>query len=427
VTGGIRAFSAMQTEIAIVGAGPAGLTAAIASAGAGAKTIVIEANPSAGRKLLRTGRGRCNLTHAGSIEQFIRAYGPFGRFLSHSLHEFSPRDLRRYLAEHALQTRVEDNGCIFPASDRASDVLGVLIRDSEKHAVRFLFGRKVSAVEKTGDGFVLRTYDMEVAARSLVIATGGVTWPQTGSTGDGYDFAKALGHKAVEPRAALTTLITTEGWPGQLQGVGVENVTITARAGNRRFRTAGAMMFTENGIGGPAVFDLSRLITDFLGGGEPLIKVNVDLLADYSHEQLEDKIISDCAKHPKKRLENIVGAFLPRSLALNLTARIAPTSSIAAAQLSKSDRRRLIGLLKGLELSIRKTGPISQATVTRGGVSTEQINRLSMESRICPGLFFAGEVINVDGPCGGYNLQIAFSTGHLAGKMAAESARASRD
>jgi hypothetical protein len=207
-----------------------------------------------------------------------------------------------------------------------------------------------------------------------------------------------------------------------LQGVGLENVTITAKVANRRFRTAGAMMFTENGIGGPAVFDLSRLITDFLTAEDAPIKVTVDLLAEYSQQKLENKIISLCAKNPKKLVESIVASFLPRALALNIAARIAPPSSISAAHLSKTDRRRLIALLKGLELSIKKTGPILKATVTRGGICTAQINRKTMESRICPGLFFAGEVINVDGPSGGYNLQIAFSTGYLAGKMAAKSA-----
>jgi len=415
-----RASSSMKTEVAIIGAGPAGLMAAIASS-ASAKTIVIEANPSPGRKLLRTGRSRCNLTHAGTIEEFVRAYGPFAAFLSHSLHQFSPADLQRYLAEHGLQTKVERSGCIFPVSDRASDVLAVLIKDSERLAVRFLFGRRVSAVEKSKDGFVLRIRNEQVIARSVVIATGGVTWPQTGSTGDGYEFAKSLGHKVVQPRAALTTLVTVEDWPSQLQGVGLENVTITAKAANRRFRTAGAMMFTENGIGGPAVFDLSRLITDFLPAEDAPIKVTVDLLTEHSQQELENKIISLCAKYPKKLLESIVAAFLPRALALNMAARIAPASSISAAHLSKPDRRRLIALLKGLELSIKKTGPISKATVTRGGVCTAQINSKTMESKICPGLFFAGEVINVDGPSGGYNLQIAFSTGYLAGKMAAKS------
>lgn len=411
----------MKTEVAIVGAGPAGLMAAIASAGAGAKTIIIEANPSPARKLLRTGRGRCNLTHTGSIDEFVKAYGPFGRFLSHSLHEFSPQHLRSYLAEHGLKTRVEGNGFVFPVTDRATDVLKVLLADAKDLSVRFIYGRKVLGIEKGPAGFVVRTQDRNIVARCVVIATGGVTWPQTGSTGDGYDFAKAFGHKIAQPRAALTTLVTAEGRPGQLQGLGVENVMITAKAGGRRFRTNGAMMFTENGIGGPAVFDMSRLLTDFLPAENEPVKVTVDFLPACQPQQLEKKLISLCAEHPKKLLENILAVFLPRSLALHITSRITSASSVPAGRLSKPDRRRLIGLLKGLELSITHTGLVSQATITRGGICTGQINRLSMESKICPGLFFAGEVINVDGPCGGYNLQIAFSTGCLAGKSAAKS------
>jgi predicted Rossmann fold flavoprotein len=410
----------MKTEVAIVGAGPAGLMAAIASATGGAETVVVEANPSAGRKLLRTGRGRCNLTHTGSVDEFVKAYGPFGRFLSHSLHEFSPQHLRSYLARYGLKTRVEDNGCIFPITDRATDVLKILLADAKGLSVRFIYGRKVLGIEKGPDGFVVRTTDRNIIARCVIITTGGVTWPQTGSTGDGYNFAKTFGHKIAQLRAALTTLVTAENWPGRLQGLGVENVTITAKAKGRRFRTQGAVMFTENGIGGPAVFDMSRLLTDSLPAEEP-VKVTVDFLPAYQPQQLEQKLISLCAEHPKKLLENTLSVFLPHSLALHITSLITPSSSIPAGRLSKPDRRRLIALLKGLELSITRTGPISQATITRGGICASQINRLSMESKICPGLFFAGEVINVDGPCGGYNLQIAFSTGHLAGKSVAKS------
>ena len=410
----------MKTDVAIIGAGPAGLMASISSAKAGAKTTVIEANTSAGRKLLRTGRTRCNLTHIGSVEDFIKAYGPFGRFLRHSLYSFSSDDLRRYFAEHNLKTKVEEDGCVFPATDRAGDIVRVLVDDARGLSVRLLCGRRVENVEKNENGFVLLADSEKVIARSVIIATGGVTWPHTGSTGDGYKFAQAFGHTIVAPKACLTRLITAETWPGQLAGVGVGNVVITAKIDNRKLCVSGPMMFTHDGIGGPAVFDISRLITDFLPSAAQPIKITIDMLPAYETQKLDREIISLCAKNSQKELAGVLARLIPHSLALNLSCQINPSATILAGQLQKHQRRQLVDMLKKLPLSIKAVGPIAEATVTRGGVSIDHINARTMESKLCPGLFFAGEVINVDGPCGGFNLQIAFSTGCLAGKMVAE-------
>ena len=416
----------MRTDVAIIGAGPAGLMASISSAKAGAKTAIIEANTSAGRKLLRTGRTRCNLTHAGSVEDFVKAYGTFGRFLRHSLYNFSSEDLRGYFAHHNLKTKVEKDGCVFPITERAGDVVRILADDARRLSVRFLYGRRVQSVEKDQDGFILRTDGEKITACSIIIATGGVTWPHTGSTGDGYKFAQALGHTIVEPKACLTRLITTETWPGQLAGVGVRNVIITAKTGNRKLYTSGPMMFTHDGIGGPAIFDLSRLITDFLPNATQPIKITIDMIPAYQAEELDREIVSLCAKYPQKELSGVLARLLPHSLAANIARRLNPSAIIPAGQLQKHHRRQLVEMLKKLPLSIKATSPIAEATVTRGGVSTDEINPKTMESKLCAGLFFAGEVVNVDGPCGGFNLQIAFSTGCLAGKMAAEHAQRNR-
>jgi predicted Rossmann fold flavoprotein len=424
----------MKTDVAVIGGGPAGLMASISSAEAGAKTAIIEANTSAGRKLLRTGRTRCNLTHTGSVEDFIRVYGPFGRFLRHSIYGFSSEDLRRYFARHNLDTKVEKDGCVFPSTDRAGDVVRVLVDDARRLSVRFLYGRRVQSVEKNKNGFVLLADSEKVEAYAVIIATGGVTWPHTGSTGDGYRFAKALGHTIVEPKACLTRLITAESWPGQLAGVGVENVVVTAKLDpcsclptgrcRGKLRASGPMMFTHDGIGGPAVFDFSRLITDFLPSAAQPIKITIDMLPAYEGQELDKEIISLCAKNPQKELAGVLTRFLPHWLAANIACRLNPSATILAGQLQKRQRRQLVEMLKKLPLSIKATGPIAEATATRGGADTGEINHKTMESKLCPGLFFAGEVVNVDGPCGGFNLQIAFSTGCLAGKMAAEYAKA---
>jgi len=285
--------------------------------------------------------------------------------------------------------------------------------------VRFSYGRRIQSVEKEHDAFVLHARGERIRACSVVIATGGVTWPHTGSTGDGYKFASAFGHTVVQPRACLAPLITTETWPGQLAGVGVENAAITAKVGNRKFCTSGPMLFTSDGIGGPAVLDLSRLITDFLPSATCPIKLNIDLMPQYDPCRLDREIIRLCTSHSKKELASVLAMLLPRSLMLNLTYQLNLSATMLAGKLPKTQRRQLTNLLKRLSLSIKSVAPVSQATVTRGGVCADEINPKTMESKLCRGLFFAGEVINVDGPCGGFNLQIAFSTGRLAGKMAA--------
>jgi predicted Rossmann fold flavoprotein len=398
--------------------------ASIFSAKAGAKTAIIEANTSAGRKLLRTGRTRCNLTHVGSVEDFVKAYGSFGRFLRHCLYNFPSDDLRRYFARHNLKTKVEEDGCVFPVSDRATDVVRVLVDDAQRLSVRFLYGKRIQSIEKNENGFVLLTDSEKVVAGAVIIATGGVTWPHTGSTGDGYRFAQALGHSIIEPKACLTRLVTAETWPGQLAGVGVASVVITARLDKHKLRVRGPMMFTHDGIGGPAVFDLSRFITDFLPNAARPIKITIDMLPAYDAQRLDREIISLCTKNPQKELAGVLTRFIPHSLASNTAGKLNPSTTILAGQLQKHQRRQLVDTLKRLPLSIEAAGPIAEATVTRGGVSTSEINPRTMESKLCSGLFFAGEVINVDGPCGGFNLQIAFSTGYLAGKMAAEQRRA---
>jgi len=413
----------MKTDVCITGAGPAGLFAAISAAQSGVKTIVVERNTTAGRKLLRTARGRCNITHTGSVEDFVKVYGPCGRFLKHSLYEFSAENLREYLDQKDLKTIAEKNGFVFPISNRASDVAEVLVEDALKQSVRFLYGQSVTSVEKTADGFEVLTDKEKISTNAVIIATGGVTWPFTGSTGDGYNFAKAFGHTIAKPKASLTSLITTEKWPAQLAGVGLEKVVIKTKIANRKLCARGPLMFTSSGIGGPAVFDISRAVTEFLPNYKNPLKITIDTLPDWQSNQLENKIIALCTENPKKDIASILTQILPKSFISNLCKQIEPSKLVTAGQLTKTQRKQLVMMLKQLTVSITATGPIDEAHVTQGGVSTAEIDPKTMQSKLCNGLYFAGEVINVDGPCGGYNLQIAFSTGHLAGTSAAKCQR----
>ena len=254
----------MKCDVCIIGAGASGLTAAIFAAQAGAKVMVAEAGATAARKLLRTGRGRCNLTHTGSVNDFVKAYGACGRFLKHSLHEFSPEDVREFLAGYRLKTKVEKNGCVFPITDRAAEVKRILVDNARRLGVKFFYGRKIESIRKTVEGFLIEPSDVRIISSAIIIATGGVSWPHTGSTGDGYELAKLFGHTIVEPRSALAGLIIVETWPTILQGVGLKEVSLTAKVSDKKVSTRGPMMFTDDGIGGPAVFDLSRLITEAL-------------------------------------------------------------------------------------------------------------------------------------------------------------------
>ena len=236
----------MKTEVCIIGAGPAGLMASIASARLGAKTTIIDSNTVAARKLLKTGRGRCNLTHTGSINEFLKAYNPFDKFLRHSLHEFSADDLVHFLSENGLQTKVEKDGCVFPITDRATDVARVIVDNARRLAVHFIYGKRVNSIKKDSGKFIIEFNDQRLIAKSVIIATGGVSWPFTGSDGDGFVFAKSFGHRIAEPKACLVRLITAETWPGKLEGVAVKNVVITAKIDNKRHCITGPIIFTED-------------------------------------------------------------------------------------------------------------------------------------------------------------------------------------
>jgi len=422
----------MKTALCIIGAGPAGLFAAISAAQSGAETLIVERNTSACRKLLRTGRTRCNLTHSGAVRDFIKAYGlPLrrasqdaaagrsGRFLRHSLYEFSADDLRQYFSEHGLRTKVEKDGCVFPATDRATDVARVLLGHAKESSVRFMYGRGVRTIQKENDSFIVITDKDKITAKAVIITTGGLTWPFTGSTGDGYSFAKSLGHTIIEPKAALCPLVTAESWPGKLQGVGIPDVVIKTEVASRKISVAGPLMFTDSGIGGPAVFDLSRLITEYLPCYDNPVRITIDLLPQYDSSRLDKEIITVCSQHPKKTVTAVLSQLVTKAVAAQLFRLISTSQSILAGQLQKTQRSLLVRLLKAMPLSVVAAAPVAEATITHGGISTNEIDPKTMESKLCKGLYFAGEVIDVDGPCGGYNLQIAFSTGRLAGLAAA--------
>jgi len=442
---------AKKTQVCIVGAGPAGLMSAIFAAQSGAKVVVIEKNPVAGKKLLLTGGGRCNLTHTGEIGDFVKIYGKGGRFLRHSLYELSPDDTRKCFSQWGLETKTDEQGCVFPVSEKATEVRDALVRRCQELGVQFVFGRGVEQLEKQGDGFAVFTNrvistgvptcrdEVEKSVKKIsrlgfaslemtkpdilkadkvIIATGGQSFPQTGSTGDGYKLAKLLGHTIIEPKPALVPLLTEEKWTAELAGTSLTCVKISAVIDNKKLSVEGPMLFTHNGIGGPAVLDLSRLLADYLPTQKP-IQILLDIVPAMNEEKLEQYLLDQLSQYSRKIIVNVLFNLIPKKLA-GFLCRWALIAETKGYQFKKEQRRHLVQLLKKMPLSITATRAFDEAVITRGGVPLSEIDSKTMQSRICPGLYFAGEIIDADGPCGGYSLQICWSTGALSGKSAAK-------
>ncbi|MGD0078589.1 MAG: aminoacetone oxidase family FAD-binding enzyme, partial [Sedimentisphaerales bacterium] len=366
----------------------------------------------------------------------VGAAGKAGRFLRHSLYELSPDDTREFFTQLGLATKVDEEGCVFPVSERAGDVLDVLMQRCRELGVQFLFGppvgetslkagRGVEKIEKQGEGFAVFTGKEIISAKKVIIATGGLSFPQTGSTGDGYKLAKSLGHTIIEPRPALVPLVTEEKWTLDLAGTSLPRVKISTVIDNKKVSVEGPMIFTHDGIGGPAVLDLSRLLADYLpasaspseaGPAQKPIQILIDIVPAMNEEKLEQYLLGQLSQYSRKIIVNVLFDLIPKKLA-GFLCRWALIAETKGYQFKKEQRRQIIQLLKKLPLSIKAARPIEEAVITRGGVVLSEIDSKTMQSKICPGLYFAGEIIDADGPCGGYSLQICWSTGALAGKI----------
>jgi len=397
------------------------LTAAIFAAQAGAQTTITDGNTTAGRKLMLTGAGRCNLIHKAEPAELVRAFGSAqGRFLSYCLYKFSAQDVMKFFASIGLKTRIELDGCVFPVSNRAGDVRDSLVNRAKKLGVNFLYGKRVEKITKDAEEFIVHIPKEPVHAEKVIIATGGLSWPRTGSTGDGYHFARSFGHEITQTRASLVPLVSLEKWPWQFAGTSLENVKVAALINNKKIVITGALIFTDNGIGGPVVLDMSRYLADYLPAEKKPIEIIFDLAPNIEQSALDKEITRLLSANPNKKIVNILNEYVPKRIGIFLFKQAGCDEGLAAGQLQKDVRKKLISTIKGLSLSIVRSRDIAEATVTRGGVSLKEIEPKTMESKICPGLFFAGEVLDVDGPCGGYNLQMCFSTATLAGSAAAQ-------
>jgi len=409
----------MEFDVCVVGGGAAGLMASVIAARSGGAVVVVERNTAVGRKLLRTGRGRCNITHDGSIDHFVKAYGFCGRFLKHSLYDFSPEATVDFFAKLGVKSKTEDGGSIFPTTDKAATVKNALLEEAQRLGVKFIYGRRVGNIVADDTGFTLIADADTIKCKSVIIATGGKSYPDLGSTGDGYSLAEKLGHTIVKPVPALASLVTSEKRLTKLQGVALGDVRVFAKISGKKIASTGAMIFTDKGIGGPAVFEFSRFIAEDLANIKDSLDISIDLIADQSEEDFRNALNETANGNPKKKVLTYLSSILPARLAAEIIAQAGIDEKTSFAQLTKKKRGKIIQLIKRLTIPVTGTAGFAQATITRGGIDTKEIDPKTMRSIIFPGLFFAGEVINADGPCGGYNLQIAWSTAALAGKNAA--------
>ena len=403
-------------ETAIIGGGPAGIMAGINAKTNQNSVVILEKNQSLGKKLLLTGKGRCNLTTAKEVSQIIDAFGKKGKFLYGALTRFSNKNLMQFFEKKGIKLKVERGERVFPQSNKSITILNCLKKELEKNNIQIYFEFNVNKVTLKNNLFNLVSKKESILAKKLIIATGGQSYPQTGSTGDGYKFAQSLGHKIIKPHPALVPLIVADKNITSLAGLSLKNVVLQLSTENKIFsKKFGEMLFTHQGISGPIVLESSKEVYKQLNKRKRVL-AKIDLKPSLNKNVLKKRIHREIHKIPKKEYKNLLKLLLPRlliSAALKITKIDKHKKN---ADLTGIQINNLINFLKDFNFEITKVMPLKMAIVTSGGVDINEINSKTMESKIIPNLFFAGEIIALDGPTGGYNLQKAFSTGWVAGK-----------
>ena len=406
-------------HVGIIGGGAAGMLAALFAARAGARVTILERNEKLGKKIYITGKGRCNATNACDKEAFFKNIVRNPRFLYASFARLSNLQLLDLLESLGCPMKVERGDRAFPVSDKASDVTGALSRELRRLGVAVRFGARVESIfcENGRVAGVHLEGGESLALDAVVVATGGASYPSTGSTGDGYALARAAGHTIVPCRPALVPIETKESWCAELMGLSLKNVRLSACVvgGKRFYSEMGEMLFTHFGISGPLVLTLSSLLPE-----EGEVRLSLDLKPALDEGTLDKRLLRDFAAAKNCQISTVMDGLEPHSLGQMLL-RLAdispymPVHSVTAAQ-----RKQLVKLMKAVPLTVKGTRGMEEAVITRGGVQVKEVNPSTLESRLLPGLYFAGEVLDVDALTGGFNLQIAFSTGALAGASAAK-------
>lgn len=408
----------------VIGGGPAGMLAAISSAKSGDHVTLIEKNNILGKKILITGKGRCNITSSLNIQEFIPNVPGNGRFLFSAFGNFSNIDIIELLKEEGVLVKEERGNRYFPVSDRADDVRSALERAVKKVGVVVKLNSKVTGIAVDSNnrinGVILE--DEKINADRVILATGGMSYPGTGSTGDGYKFAKELGHTVKDIRGSLVPLTAEKNLCSRLQGLSLRNVQILfldSESNKKIYEDFGEMLFTHFGISGPTILSASAHLLRYKNIDEKIknnkIVLKVDLKPALSFEQLDARVLRDFSEMKNKQFKNALDKLLPRKLIDVVIDKSLISPNKPVNEITKEERQNLVKLLKNFEVVISGFRPVEEAIVTAGGIDVKEINPKTMESKLVPGLFFAGEVIDVDAYTGGFNLQIAYSTGYTAG------------
>jgi hypothetical protein len=447
----------LNWDVIVIGGGPAGMMSAGTAGSRGRNVLLLERNDKLGKKLFLTGQGRCNLTNADeNIETFIQNTITNGKFLHSAFRSFSNLDLMNFFEDLGLNLKVERGRRVFPASEKSSDVTKALKKFLDNNKVTVHFNSRVKEILSSNNAVVgvkLETNET-LKCKKVVLATGGASYSTTGSTGDGYRIAEKLGHKIMEIKPSLVPIETEEDWVTELQGLSLRNVAVTLLVNDEKIhREFGEMIFTHFGVSGPIILTISAYLKNYLvstysadipsaslvkqaslpvwtsetpvlpkAGKMPALQqkknkiaLSLDLKPALSHKQLDERLLRDFAKYSKRQFRNSLGDLLPKAMIPIMINLSGIDKNKNVSELTKEERKILLNLFKGLRLKVKGLSPLEEAIITSGGISTKEINPSTMESKIIHGLFFAGEIIDVDALTGGFNLQIAFSTGHLAG------------
>lgn len=410
----------MIYDVIVVGGGPAGMMAAGRAAELGARVVLLEKNKSLGRKLLMTGNGRCNVVQAEFNDKaLIKRLGSNGKFLFSSLSAFGPEEVMIFFKKRGLELKTERGKRVFPVTDKSRDVLEAIMKYLRENKVKIMNNSEVIGFEfKNQKIESLKLKDKIIYAKNYILCTGGKSYPATGSTGDGYQWAKQMGHQIINTNPALVPIKTKEKWVKGAQGLSLKNVQINIiQNGKKQESIFGEMLFTHFGLSGPIILDVSKKIGELLNKGQVLIEI--DLKPALDSNQLDKRLQRDFGKNSKKDFKNYLPKIIPKKL-IDIVINLSGIDSKRKVNsISREERRNLVNLLKGIRLTVENLMGYDQAIITSGGISLKEIDPKTMRSKIIENLFLAGEIIDLDGPSGGYNLQICWSTGYVAGTHAA--------
>ena len=403
---------AESCQTIVVGGGAAGLVAAIVAARRKQDVLIIEKKKALGRKILVTGNGRCNLTNINLSPD--KYYGENTKCLHNIFSRFSHNDTMRFFEKLGVKLKTEPDGRVFPVTDKASIVLDALVKETARLKIKINLEERVKKLSSIKTGWEVKTNKDVYQAKTVILVTGGKSYPQLGSTGDGFNLARNFGHRIIEPRPALVPLELEGNWFRELQGIQV-NVDLSLKAqGKTISNQTGELIFTHFGISGPAVLDISRVIIDCLN--KSTCNVSINFLPNYKNsKEVSDFLIGLWKEQPKRILVNSLAGLLPKKLCFVLLNQLKVKPDKQVSQITKNETVLITEKLRNWNLIIKRPRPFSESMVTAGGVSMDEVNPKTMESSKAKGLYFAGEILDIDGVSGGYNLQFAWSTGYIAG------------